>query len=1594
MAKRGNVTSASASQRNMILLGITLIVIAIIAIVYYLAVSGKTSSPVTGQTAQSSDTQGSADLLSDKRKASGGKAGAKTVKLPELPKISTETQRILTGSEEYLVKYEQAAAGNMSWQDLAVWAEDNGLFVEAYHCLELAEKSNPSKRWKTHDNLFLVETRKGHRLMTNGEFERKLAIRPTLHRHASLAEMRAELDKMEAPVGPASQSRAASLLVRVDTTHGREIYLETIKDPNFYSYLARALNQTFFAGLPEGREAMASWYHCTPMNLWLIRQLITYEPHEEAVQKSRQRIPRRGMGGPGLPMDPDMMPVGPGFGFHESDLMWTGLKTPLDTLAEHKLLLYRLLARRGGVVSGKIIGELLAHDEKGDLAKALSVNALPPDFLNRFAGIYSEPMSDSFAKTLSKIKPASDEWLMASKIGGQLNNPRIAHAILDKLNNLKKPIEGDLGVLLAAGGEPYTLSQLVTFANAEMLTDFSLPTVIGIWSDQTLQQRRTFWDWLGKFVPFAKQKPAPTDIPTEDMTLPELPEFSGSEGMPPGMELTPMNMMRMGQGLRPSTPDTPTQGWPFRVEFITEIDHAAISEFLKDLGRIPVQEKTADTSAKSSERSRRRSPSIQTSSASDDNNETLKLDAIRVLASLYDKNLADYFHELIADPVAEEMATLALCIINDNTTADKLLEQFVKQSSTKPFGLSFNRENLQERPTVSPGKLSVPLTEYGMAKCGLTTREALIYFDHADAGAAFLSAIQLLSSNKDTLDHPELIVEGSSQAITSIERWRPEGAAHALADVIESTGDFGLKGAGGQGSTTKATPYAVQVRQKALEVLGQIGDEDSIEIILRIATYGQDTPELFVAARLALARRGVPQALYLALNELDPNVEESNTGKSARRNMDDYVKALDPKLQSMADVALLAISQTSMTDEQIRRVFELLNRIDENPDSRAGRQNNLQQSLTVKLIENGDPKLLRGLAELIVRIPIVGTSDQRRQENKDPYYWNRLDAKQQDQAFLEMIQALGRHVSRSSPDAVFILAKAIMYREETNLLPDDRNAGNFKPESYLIKFSGSASEAFSKLREESTGFDGMPMRPDDMMDFGPGGPMGIPGDMPGMPQHSRNRNRSSRRDGTPMRIPMPQAMEVPAIMNIDQKRYDTSRTAPQQAAMQALKLIASLENADQFLSLLDDMRFYRFGAYSELTRLGYPEAVDNIIDALSEPSMNNADMLLRFLALQQIEASEQITMLPVLGKAVRNTSDETLKLRQADAAMMLVKSLLEKQMAGSYNALTDIRKIIDVSAIWQQLAEKYPSSTELANREVVILAGCQANVNAVNAIRFVIRDRIKNNDPVSEQAIAFAIQIISALNPTGNAEIVQLYKDILSYEIPTSDARRSSGKTRAPSRTPQGRNAAKQYVYADIAQFVIEALGSMGAVEAKDALSQLSATRIDLIGHIATILYDDTPTKARQLMNQAISRAERDPEAAVSAYVALAFIADKPGPDNFELLSRAIVNGDETLAETALDIIKTWAQDNPPESSETIDAAVLYMLTGLPRGIRKPDDPKVDLLDEIVRVSRTLSSDTNVEKAIQRIKALQQRFEQMEERQRARKSTPPYRRPR
>jgi hypothetical protein len=1238
------------------------------------------------------------------------------------------------------------------------------------------------------------------------------------------------------------------------------------KGPEFYGVLIREFKKAYLEGVGTDKDKdktpPTGWVNSIPMNLWLIEQMIDLVPPKAMpaeADKAKTPTPAGGVsqssGGPGTPGSTDQI------------------------LFDQRMMLLQTLSRRGGEVSAYLMGKLLNSDKERLLLSGLVTGKVDSNLFTRFTEIYADPLIDPLAQELEKHKTSQQEWTAVAGVMARLLNERANEVIFSSAQG-PMLLSGDVVLFLAASGNKFTLTHLTDFIRNSRVQGVDVGNIFSLWTAPSEIGKKTFWDLFGDLLPSGGEK-----------------RIKGSSQA--NEELGTGNFSR-----QPGQTTQKGRGWPTKRKFIPTVDAGAGMGFLRLLGQLGG---SGGGKVQAAGPNPMGPAGASMGGAGTFDLAKIKTDALRGLVTLYDPHLRDYFRNLIDDPEAGGLSRLALCLLDDKGSQPLMLKHFWKAplEIVKSAGTGGNQGNQTEEPVVTAGKISVPLDAMGLPLCGLSAREGLIYFDDKEAGKAFLASLGEFITRKDPFDQPEPTANVACRIIDALGRWSVPGSAATLADLIESTGDFGLRGSDRTAGVPQTNPMATKVRKKALEVLGKIGDTESLEVILRIATYSPEGDELGVAAQIALAKRGYNEAADLFLNMIDPEKQAKAKGTGTDSNL---ISSIDPELKNRQDIALLGLSKAKLTDTQVARVLALLKKLGESRIEGAPTlPETLQTDLTISLLTRAQGKVLRGLAEVVGENPQGGGS-----ASKEVFYWNR-SAEETDKCFLKMVQTLNLNESFEDEEAVSVFITAILRREEAGLVPS-----NFDPETWNPKQDLTTFEEKTSFRQGSSGIETPSMA-------------GIPGDFEVEPMKIPDgvKNRlSPGREGPPQgglspRETRKEERRVNLRIPIPQGKKEGRQTAqPQDASLAGIKLVSRLKDGKTFLKSIRELPFYRYLANYLLWQTGDQEGGEGLITLLADPVETGREKYLQFLALDQLEKVSNFDLVELLAQAVRKTPDSVLRAKIGCTVMAVATEAWQDQLLGKTTLLTDTARIPRTATAWKSVLDSKAYDYLLANPMVITLATLQLHEPVVKWVQDLIRIECNRNTPISEQAVGVAVEILESLNPKGNDDLLGLYVSILNQTFDPDkqkqalelaeekEAKTQKGKKSSPAATPRSsgerpvnKNNGSVFAYAALGPMIVGAISEMNSPQVLPALLQLSRSRPDILGLTALEIYKRDPKQGQTLIKRLVGESGKNPDLKDQARLVVTTLMKNSDSFAFEILVRAVSKGDPAVGETALTMI-------------------------------------------------------------------------------------------
>ena len=286
-------------------------------------------------------------------------------------------------------------------------------------------------------------------------------------------------------------------------------------------------------------------------------------------------------------------------------------------------------------------------------------------------------------------------------------------------------------------------------------------------------------------------------------------------------------------------------------------------------------------------------------------------------------------------------------------------------------------------------------------------------------GDAFAVSLDAFIDHSGRWTNPEKVASTVGTLIEAISERSPSKGEAILTKLLKTAGDFGLHSEATTGSASQNS-LAEKVRLQAIAALGKIGSSESIRLILQFADDNRSNPNIEVAARFALARRGVNEAAGLFLDQLDPAVK-NKIGNSAR-SIPDAISRIDPSIKNEDDIALLGLSRVKLDDFEVERVIGLIQTLGKK-DYSGSSTIPLQRRLFLSLLESGQGAVLSQLTPLIAKIPAGDVG-------QDIYYWNQCTSNEQEELFSEMLLSLAKQSTFDEENATVSFLFAILHRQE------------------------------------------------------------------------------------------------------------------------------------------------------------------------------------------------------------------------------------------------------------------------------------------------------------------------------------------------------------------------------------------------------------------------------------------------------------------------------------------------------------------------------------------------------------------------------------
>jgi len=1537
--------------------------------------------------------------------------GPRRLQLPPGPS-DAESLELAGTIEQFWRRYDQAvknydAAG---WYQLGRWARERGLLVEANrafrHALLVDATYEPAQQALSQEagrfpGRVLIKAGsepKDWLWLDRDQFRKEYVVPPRADWSLSVDQLRRQLRDLADSENIASLSRIAEIIVKIDLPEGREAYRKLIAKDNFRQLLRRSLAQRGVGGLDDSQFWLADWFQGGPVNIWLLRELIALkEEKAEAKKEERPRRPSRppgppGMGGPGP--GPRMYRGGP-------------RQVVLDTeTVQNKMLLLKTLAARGGLVASSLIGELFTQDHtNGKVFENLIYQGdFDGTFLTRFTDRLALPMVEPLGELLQAKTITQQQWFQVAQLLSQRFTRQGAYRILSSAASRQFKLPESVAFNIALSCDDHALGALAAAVAAKQVEPFDLRTVFALWTTQSERAgMRGLWRTLDAFNPATWGMNLPGQTPRGAAGGPTGPgelqfELPGEMPMPPDMEagLGPpgpgdarARASRKGRFFakrpRPKAPsDEGQETKPAKRAFKAGINAAAARRFL-----VRLCSQTGEQPAPAQDRQRGgrrpRPPGRPQRRPQQATTPTLADHAAACLVSLYEPQLRGFYESLLGDPKMGSWAVLGLALLGDASDASR--QAMIARFDNKPFEwprpLATKKEQLYPQPEIGPGVVSVPLDQFGLATCGISAREGLMILDVEQAAARFMEGLGRLFAGKPPDEPAEAVAAAADQIIQGIAQWRPPGGARLLTDLVESAGDFGLRGKfrparrGRRHSTGTSSPLATRLRSRALQVLGQIGQRQAMDVMVRLATMGDPASELSLAAKVALAKARRPEVVDILLDAIDP-ARDSAT-RSVPRSLDNQIsqalQSIDPGLKSIEDVTLLAVRRCPLSDSQIERVLGILESLGAEQAPGRGRRRgltgDLQQRLMLALVSSGQGKVLRSLASLIAHEPrSLPSSGRRSGGDEASFYWNVRDHKTVNQAFLEMVRALADAVKIQDEQAAFEFLEAILNRQARWIVPQEEKLESWNPDQHLIRLAGFARRRMPRPRRYDT-----PARPGALLPE----EMGMAPPQYGPPPVAARGNLSPRsvagKVGRTRQMPLagmdqtgPPMPEMPTRPPrrasrrlikraaggeavIDIPRAARASAEPISASEAAIDLISKLSAGRQFLAALTRHEVFGHLAWLNLRQAGAGGADAGLVRALLNREQSMAGLFLNFCALEHLEDRAAVTVLPALGELASKSTVPQLQQRACDAALVLLQEASASHTGGLQRILADESLRRDSFAPWMDLtthAARLPA--DMTDKIFIILAFGSIDDGCTRAMTDMLRS-VLNKGPISVEAVSMAVDVVGRFGPVSSDAVLDLYNTILSAQgLPNSTRQGLAGENRQGaqplrrepdrSRRPAGRGdrgrryggtrrdrrrggravgparratPTVMYLYTDVAPKVIQAIAAMPGDKPTLLLQQLYGRRMELSGHLAVAMFARNPRLGEAMVLRAFNNQRLEQQYPDQIILLIEFLSRRPSAGSLANLAMVVAKAMDSRVRASA----VDAMENIIETAET-----------------------------------------------------------------------------
>jgi len=412
-----------------------------------------------------------------------------------------------------------------------------------------------------------------------------------------------------------------------------------------------------------------------------------------------------------------------------------------------------------------------------------------------------------------------------------------------------------------------------------------------------------------------------------------------------------------------------------------------------------------------------------------------------------------------------------------------------------------------------------------------------------------------------------------------------------------------------------------------------------------------------------------------------------------------------------------------------------------------------------------------------------------------------------------------------------------------------------------------------------------------------------------------------------------------------------------------------------------------------------------LVKLLAENSETNEALFTKFLAVEQLERSDALALAGVFADAFRKCPAGPTRIRLGDGAMHVALSAWDNQMRGNLAVLNDSAKVGPVAEAWKGVADAKNYDRFSANPMVITLACLPKYPATIKWIQDIVRLLANRNQPVTEQAVGAAVEVLRSLKPEGGPVLLDLYVTLLNLtadpekqkslsgsveEEYKAKEKRSTGGGETPAAKPGGRTARParssggggrsgggaastsvrkpeyNFAYTAIGPNLILGISRMGTPEAFNALVQVARSRPDLLGFTAWEIYTKDKKMGMLLIRQLLVESGKNPDLKDQAKMVLARLT-MASPDEVmvEAIFRAITKADPSVSEYAVEKLSQFSKEGKIPANVNLAQSMKTILQNLLT--EKRTGRAVDsVLTKALEFAKTIS-DKELQRSVERI---------------------------